>query len=59
MAYKVLHRFELEDGTESEALEKDEFIDKFKEKLLDWEKGYQFVEMVAESALEEGAGRVA
>ncbi len=59
MDYKVVHRFEMPDGSESKPLNKDEFRIKYEKKLAEWDKGYRFVEMVAESVLQDGGGRVA
>ena len=37
MGYKILHCFAMPDGTETEPLETEEFLEKYKDKLANWD----------------------
>ncbi|SNY19202.1 hypothetical protein SAMN06265827_10580 [Orenia metallireducens] len=49
MIYKVLHCFEMPDGSETEELEIDDFIDKNKDKLANWDRFELFFEHLNET----------
>lgn len=37
LGYKILHRFAMPDGTETEPLETEEFLEKYEDKLANWD----------------------
>lgn len=50
---RVVHRFEKEDGTESEPLEAKEFCEKFADKLNNYDRAQEFGKMLLEAKAEK------